>query len=220
MATTGVRSGGSAYEWLRRDIVSAEIAPGAALVETTLAQRYGVSRTPIREALRRLEQDGLVHRGEGRSLRVREHSPEQVLEIYGVRVILEEAAAKDAAMARSELDLTLLTAAHEDMRALDVPDPVAQARSNRLFHQRIRAASRNATLIDLLNRLDEHLHRYPQTTLTYPGRWATVMAEHERLLLAIRDHRSEEAGKIAAAHMTAARDIRLRMYAHGLPQAD
>lgn len=204
-------AGGSVYDWLYRDITSGELAPGAALVETSLAQHYGVSRTPIREALRRLEQDGLAAR-EGRGMRVREHSPEEVLEIYSVRIILEQAAASAAAEHRSELDLRRLTAAHEEMRALAVPDPLAQARTNRVFHQRIRTAGHNATLTDLLDRLDGHLHRYPQTTLTHPGRWETVLDEHTRLLAAITERRAEDAGAIAAAHMTAARDIRLHMY--------
>lgn len=203
---------GSAYERLRDDVLSGAVPPGSALAEAALAERYGVSRTPIREALRRLEQDGLVERA-GRGMRVREHSPDEILEIYEVRIILEEAAARRAAHARSELDLTMLTRAHEQMCALETEEAEPRARANREFHERIRTASHNATLIDLLQRLERHLHRYPQTTLTYPGRWDAVLDEHERLLAAIGDGRADDAAELAAGHMTAARDIRLRMYA-------
>lgn len=202
----------SAYAALRRDIVSGEIAPGEHLVELALAARYGVSRTPIREALRRLEQDGLVERI-GRRLHVRQHRPEEILDIYEVRIILEEAAARSAALRHSALDLSLLTRAHEDMLSISDGDPVRQSRANRTFHERIWAASHSKTLIDLLDRLYIHLDRYPETTLTYPGRWKDVLDDHEQLLAAIREHRADDAARIAAKHMTASRDIRLKMYA-------
>jgi DNA-binding GntR family transcriptional regulator len=202
----------SAYGALRRDIVSGAIAPGEHLAEVALAERYGVSRTPIREALRRLEQDGLVERI-GRRMHVRQHRPEEILDIYEVRIILEEAAARGAALRHTPLDLSLLTRAHEDMVGLPRGDAAEQARTNRVFHQRVWHASHSPTLIDLLDRLNVHLHRYPQTTLTYPGRWDAVLEEHTALLAAIRERRADEAAKIAADHMSAARDVRLRMYA-------
>jgi DNA-binding GntR family transcriptional regulator len=202
----------SAYGALRRDIVSGEIAPGEHLAELALAERYGVSRTPIREALRRLEQDGLVERV-GRRMYVRAHQPEEILDIYEVRIILEEAAARGAALRHTALDLSMLSRAHTDMLAIAESDPVLQARTNRHFHERLWAASHSNTLIDLLDRLHVHLHRYPETTLTYPGRWAEVLAEHTELLAAIQEHRADDAAAIAARHLTAARDIRLKMYA-------
>jgi DNA-binding GntR family transcriptional regulator len=209
---------GSVYAALHREIVSGELPPGSPLVESALASRFGVSRTPVREALRRLEQDGLAQRS-GRGMRVREHSPDKVLEIYEVRVILEEAAARAVALHRTALDLTLLTRAYKEMLELESPDSAARVRANQLFHQRIWTASHSGTLIDLLERLNVHLHAYPETTLVYPGRWETALEEHERLLAAIREQRADDAAKIAAAHMTAARDIRLQIYADRMEEA-
>jgi len=92
------------YERLRDEVVSGQLPEGAPLVEATVATRYGTSRTPVREALRRLEQDGLVERG-ARGLRVRIRGPEEILEIYEVRILLEAAAARHAAVRHTRLDL-------------------------------------------------------------------------------------------------------------------
>lgn len=199
------------YERMREEIVSGELEAGIPLVETALATRYGTSRTPIREALQRLEQDGLVERAD-RGLRVRERSPEEILEIYEVRIILEAAAARAAAKRHTALDLMRLRGGHDNMRTVDSSDPRVTASANRRFHETIWAASHNATLIDMLTRLNSHLTRYPATTLTYPGRWQRVLEEHEQLIAAIEAGDEAKAARIAEEHMTAARDIRLRIY--------
>jgi len=199
------------YERLRQAIVSGEMEPGASLVESAVAARYGISRTPVREALRRLEQDGLVERGD-RGMRVRTRSPEEILEIYEVRIVLEASAARAAAERGSRLDLMRIRHAREEMEAADSGDAAAMAATNRAFHRAIWAASHNGTLVDLLSRLDSHLVRYPATTLTSEGRWPTVLREHAEMLRAIEAGDADKAAHVAGEHMTEARDIRLRMY--------
>ncbi len=202
------------YERMREDIVTGVLGPGAPLVETALAARYGTSRTPVREALRRLEQDALVERGD-RGMRVRSRSPEEILEIYEVRIVLEVSAASTAAVRRTPLDLVRLRQAHRTMQTLAPgSDPAgALADANRRFHETVWASAHNATLVDLLARLHAHLVRYPATTLTHPGRWQAVLAEHELLLAAIDAGDVDRAAAIAEQHMAAARDVRLAMYA-------
>lgn len=207
---------GEVYERMREDIISGVLAPGERLIETNLADRYGTSRTPIREALRRLEQDGLAERS-ARSLRVRVASPEEILEIYDVRIGLEGIAAHSAAEHASELDLARLRSAQEAMRELETGDPPTLARANRQFHETLWRASHNATLVDLLIRLHSHLLRYPETTLSYPGRWQAAIGEHEGLVAAIGDGRASEARRVAEEHMRRARDIRLKLYAVDAP---
>lgn len=209
-ALEGSRAGGrgGVYERLRHDIIAGELAPGTALVELPLAERYGISRTPVREALRRLEHDGLVERHD-RSLRVCATSPEQVLEIYEVRIALEGIAARSAAEKRSTYDLARLRAAVEEMRATDPSDPSAMAAANLRFHEAMWAAGRNATLVELLDRLQAHVARYPETTLSEPGRWETAIAEHDAIVHAITDRDELRAQRLAETHMSAARDIRL-----------
>jgi DNA-binding GntR family transcriptional regulator len=177
-----------------------------------LAAKYKVSRTPVREALRRLEQDGLVDRGP-RGMQVRARSPEEILEIYEVRITLEGAAARAAAERRTDLDLMRMEQIHASMKAASKDDPERLATANRQFHEVIWAMSHNATLIDLLMRLHSHLIRYRETTLTYQGRWDDVLKEHEKLMKAIAAGDRETAGRVAEEHMTAARNVRLQMYA-------
>jgi DNA-binding GntR family transcriptional regulator len=204
----------SVYDRLRSDIVTGVRPSGSALVETALADHYGVSRTPIREALLQLIRDGIVER-DGRGLVVCKRSPEEILEIYETRILLEGFAAQLAAERRSNLDLRRLERINEEMRSID-GNTEHRVRSNRAFHEQLWAATKNRSLIDLLERIHMQLIRYSQTTLNYPGRWDTVIAEHEALLEAIRDQRADDARELAMRHMTAARDIRLELYAHEL----
>jgi DNA-binding GntR family transcriptional regulator len=198
------------YDQLRALILSQEIGPDTMLVETALASRLGVSRTPIREALRRLEQDGLIERT-SRGTRVVERTPEQILEIYELRILLEGQAARAAADRATSLDINRLRAIHEQMLAAPPEDEAARVTLNRLFHEGLWHASHNGTLVEIIDRLIAHLH--PQTTLTFPGRWDTILEEHGELLQAIVEHRADDAAAIATEHMTQAREIRLQLYA-------
>ncbi|MQA10564.1 MAG: FCD domain-containing protein [Pseudonocardiaceae bacterium] len=199
------------YDRLRGEITSGAFQPGAPLVELVLAQRYGTSRTPIREALRRLEQDGLVERGD-RGMRVRPRSPEEILEIYEARIPLESTAAGGAAERRSEFDLVRLRRMASAMAATDPSDPVAMAANNRAVHEAIWTASHNGTIVDLLTRLNNHLARYPATTLAVEGRWAEALREHDEIIEAIANRDRDGASELARKHMTKARDLRLQIY--------
>jgi DNA-binding GntR family transcriptional regulator len=200
------------YQQLREAILDGTFAGDTPLTELSLAAKYKVSRTPVREALRRLEQDALVERGP-RGMQVRARSPEEILEIYEVRTTLEAAAARAAAERRTDLDLLRMEQLHASMIAASKDDPDRLATANRRFHEAIWATSHNATLVDLLMRLNSHLSRYRETTLTYPHRLDAVLKEHEQLLEAIRTGDRESAGRIAEEHMIAARNVRLQMYA-------
>lgn len=199
------------YERLRGEIVDGTFDAGANLVELALAERYGTSRTPIREALRRLEQDGLVERGD-RGMRVRTRSPEEILEIYEVRIALEATAASAAAARYSDFDLIRIHKAQSAMDAVSTEDPPAMAAANRAVHEAIWAASHNGTVVDLLTRLNNHLTRYPATTLKSAGRWQEALSEHHALIEAIESRDAALAGALARTHMTKARDLRLQIY--------
>lgn len=199
------------YERLRGEVVAGTFDAGAPLVELTLAERYGTSRTPVREALRRLEQDGLVERGE-RGMRVRTRSPEEILEIYEARIALEATAASGAAQRHTEVDLIRLQRAQAAMREAPESDPDAVAAANRAVHEAIWAASHNGTVVDLLTRLNNHLTRYPATTLAVPGRCAEALGEHDAIIEAVEERAAERAHDLAREHMTKARNLRLRIY--------
>ncbi|MEU6711378.1 GntR family transcriptional regulator [Nonomuraea sp. NPDC046802] len=199
------------YDRLRAEIVDGTLTPGAALVEITLAERYGTSRTPVREALRRLQQDGLVERAD-RGMRVRTRSPEEILEIYEARIALEATAAAGAAQRRTDFDLVRLSRAQKAMTATPTSDPAAMAEANRAVHEAIWAASHNGTIVDLLTRLNSHLTRYPWTTLSMPGRWEEAIAEHAQIIDAIEKRDADRAYELAREHMAKARELRLRIY--------
>lgn len=201
----------SPYELIKRAIMSGELLPGENLVELTLAEWCKVSRTPVREALTRLEQDGLVQRVD-RGLVVRESSPDEILDIYDTRIVLESRAAAVAAERRTMIDLAAMHRTGDRVHQSDDDDPGEVAERNRDFHRTIWRASHNAPLIDLLERLNMHLGRYPATTLVYPGRAATSKLEHADLVDAIEARDIERAAEVATRHFTAARDIRLKLW--------
>lgn len=201
----------SVYERIRTDVIVGKFAPGTPLIETSLARDYGISRTPIREALLRLEHDGLVERG-ARGLSVRASSPQEILDIYEARITLEAAAARAAAGRRTELDLVRLKGVHEAMMAVNEDDSASKAETNHTFHEAIWDASHNPTLVDLLFRLNVHLLRYPTTTLADKERWKDVLAEHAELIAAIESRDEKLAFDLAEHHMVGARQVRLRMY--------
>jgi DNA-binding GntR family transcriptional regulator len=198
------------YDMLKSAILRGELKPGTPLVETTLAAWCQVSRTPVREALTRLEQDGLVERSD-RGLIVRRRSPEEILDIYETRIALEATAGRIAAERRTDHDLRVLrkiidhshNVTGDDERKVDL---------NRQFHRAVWHASHNEPLLDLLERLNLHLLRYPATTLSYPNRWEEAKREHIALVGAIEARDGGQAYDIAHAHFTKARDIRLRLW--------
>lgn len=202
----------SVYEEIRTWILSTTAITSDMLVERTLAQMFGVSRTPIREALQRLEQDGLIERV-GQRLRITVRTPEQILEIYDARIVLEASAARGAALRRTELDLVRLQAVHEEMSRL-TPEQSGQRRAfNQRFHDCIWMASHNAAVLDVLRRLVMHERREERPTIALPGRWEHILGAHQELIEAIRAQRPEEAERIAAEHMTAARAAFMQEFA-------
>lgn len=208
-ADTGPRK--SAYQRMKEAILALEHLPGEPLVETELARRYGISRTPVREALYRLEHDGLVQRSEN-GLIVRNRSPEEILDLYVVWIALEATAAEVACVRRSDVDLVRIRGRQKTFEASRDDTPAVKASTNRAFHHAIWRATHNESLQDLLERLDLHLGRYPETTLEHPGRWETSVAEHRELIDAIAARDGDTAATIARRHLTAARDIRLEMW--------
>jgi DNA-binding GntR family transcriptional regulator len=206
----------SAYERLKQAIITGELEPGAHLVETALARWCEVSRTPVREALTRLEQDGLVQHGP-RGLVVRERSPEEILDIYETRIVLEATAARLAAQRATALDRVRLGHALGLADDVDADDPSALSRANRELHRVIWQSTHNESLIDLLERLDLHLVRFPETTLAFPGRWEEAIAQHREIVAAIAAGDSELASRLATEHFTAAREIRLRLWGQSSP---
>lgn len=202
---------GSVYDELRSRIVSGALQPGEPLVEGVLAKEFGVSRSPVREALGQLAYEGLLERHD-RALRVRVLRPQDVLDLYEVRIALERAAARAAAERRTDLDLRRLTGTVEAMRDLD--DQAVDQRPGlaHALHFDIWQASHNPTLIDTLQSVHIRVMALSTTTLHHARRWARFRGESDDIVAAIADRDVQRAGEVAETQMTGARDFRIELY--------
>ncbi|TQM11287.1 GntR family transcriptional regulator [Pseudonocardia kunmingensis] len=197
---------------ISEDLLTGRLTAEDRLSEHALSERYGVSRTPVREALVRLEQDGLIER-RGTTARLRERSAEEINDIYRARTWLERAIAEDAAQRCGELDLLRMQDALDAEDRLDpaTATPEELMAANRAFHDALALAAHNAALQDLQDRLTMQVARLPATTLSAPGRWATAHQQHEEILVHVRAGDAAAAGEMARRHMADARDIRLAL---------
>ena len=138
-----------AYSLILSSIDNGQFRPGDRLVESELAERFGVSRTPVREALQRLETQAMLKR-DGRSLIVATLDHNQLAELYIVRAELEALAARLAARHATPEEIRVLAGmVDEDVSVID--DPQALARANRRFHHQIHLASHNRYLVQQLD---------------------------------------------------------------------
>lgn len=207
---SGRIDGDTIFRVLRDEILAGEYAPGTRLREVSLSERFGVSRTPVREALGRLQNERLLKRAT-RGLQIPQVDPQEVIQIYDLRVMLEEEAAQLAAEGRSTADVMRLEALVERDRGLVEPPDHARIKSNLEFHSAIWAASHNRILEDLLDRLSTHLIHAPRSTLSVGNRWEDALNEHAALVEAIAEQRHEDARCIARNHMETARSLRLQL---------
>jgi len=209
---------GDVHELLQNDIVNGVFSPGDPLVEVALAERYDVSRTPVREALRKLQADGLVEQF-ARGYRVTLHSPQDILDLYDVRIALEQVAARSAAERSTAFDLARLKQAQRTLSdavaagsAVSVSSALTHA-----FHEALWEATHNKTLIGSLQSLERRITAFSSSTLNHPGRGDEMVAEHEKIIDAISAGDGLLAGQAAAEHMSRSRDIRLQLYTGTLP---
>lgn len=195
---------------LQDDIVLGALKPGAKLGEAELARRYGVSRGPLREAIRRLESRKLVERVPHVGARVTRLQVDDLIEIYRVREALEGMAARLAAehMTRSEvLALHDLLSQHEQQQDLREDIAYFQREGDLDFHYRIILGSHNQTLIDLLIGELYHLVRmYRYQFSTVSNRPQKALAEHRRIIEAIEGGDGEMAELLMRRHISRARE--------------
>jgi DNA-binding GntR family transcriptional regulator len=184
---------------------------GTVITEVGLAADFGVSRTPAREAIQRLLAEGLFER-HGRSVRVTVLRPEEVLDIYEVRIALEGVAGRAAAERRTTLDLGRLHQCVEIMRNLDPDREEQRSRLAHAFHFALWEAAHNRVLVDALSLLQRRVDGLTRTTVTYPGRWEALIDEAAQLVKVIEAREVELAGKMAMLQMERSRDIRVKLY--------
>ena len=187
---------------LRQAIRDGLLPPGERLMEIPLAEELGVSRTPIREAIRILEQEGLVVMIPRRGTYVADMSLKDVTEVFELRSILEELAAELAAERITNEEIEAL-----EQHLVEIGnymnennlDKVVQA--DILFHEILYKASRNDRLVEMINNLREQTLRFRTLSMSQTGRLAKTWDEHRQLVEAISDRDVERARQIARIHM-------------------
>ncbi|WP_435142017.1 GntR family transcriptional regulator [Pseudopelagicola sp. nBUS_19] len=182
--------------------------PGDRLVESDLAEQFGVSRTPIREALQRLETQSLLAR-DGRSLIVSSLDHNQMAELYVVRTELEGLAARLASRhATSEEGRVLQDMVDHDRKLVN--DPSALARSNRRFHKQIHLASHNRYLVQQLDLVHRSMALMATTSIAVEGRGINTLVEHQAIVDAISSRDEDGAYNALRDHISQAFVTRLK----------
>ncbi|MDK3075722.1 GntR family transcriptional regulator [Sedimentitalea sp. JM2-8] len=201
-----------AYSMILEAIDMGIYKPGDRLVESDLADRFGVSRTPIREALQRLETQSLLAR-DGRSLIVASLDHNQMAELYVVRRELEGLAARLAARHANEEEIAVLRSMVAADDAL-VNDPPALARANRRFHKQIHLASHNRYLVQQLDLVHRTMALMSTTSLAAQGRGEIAQSEHDGIVSAIEARNEAGAEKALQDHISVAFMTRLKQDAN------
>lgn len=190
------------FNTLRRAILKGELKPGERLMEIALAERLGVSRTPIREAMRKLELEGLVVMIPRRGAQVANITEKDLNDVLEVRIALEKMAIEKACELITEEQLEELNnAAKEFEKAIDEENVVKLAEVDVAFHDIIYKASGNVRLNQVLNNLKEQIYRYRVEYLKDEDTRNDLITEHEHIYNAIKERDAEKAMEITFQHI-------------------
>ncbi len=201
-----------AYTLILEAIDAGVYRPGDRLVESELADQLGVSRTPVREALQRLETQTMLTR-DGRSLIVATLDHNQLAELYVVRAELEALAARLAARHATDEEVRVLKSMVADDRALVGGDPRVLSRANKRFHKQIHLASHNRFLVQQLDLVHRGMALMANTSFAAVGRDAVALDEHDQIVTAIAVHDGDAAAHALRTHISSAYETRLRIEA-------
>jgi DNA-binding GntR family transcriptional regulator len=183
-------------------ISSGELAPGTTLDEQQLADRYGASRTPVREALRQLATSGMVEVRPRRGVIVRHVTADEVMDMFETMAELEAVCVRLATYRITPLERSRLLRIHEASQAAVEQDDVdAYDALNRDFHEAIYRAAHNDFLADQAIAVRTRLNAFRRMQLRQARRLASSRAEHDAVMQAIAEGNGEEAGRRMRAHM-------------------
>lgn len=193
------------FETLREAILNGTLKPGQRLMETQLAAEMGVSRTPIREAIRKLELEGLVVMIPRRGTYVASMSRKDIVETFEIRTALEALAVKLAVQRITSEELA-------EMRRICtvMEQAIAEKNLNRVveldeaFHDIIFSASRNDRLAQIISLMREQIKRFRRATLSQENRQRLILGEHIEIMQAISDGNSSLAHELVVEHITKA----------------
>jgi DNA-binding GntR family transcriptional regulator len=205
----GLPRGETAYRYIRSAIQGGQFKPGERLREYELAEQIGLSRTPIREALSRLETEGLISHDATRGVVVAELDYSMVTELYYMREVLEGTAARLVAQHASDVEISILDdLCHQYEAALG--DEAALTASNRRFHDTLYRCSHNRYLLNMVTVLHDALSLLGGTTLSDPERAAETLREHRTVVAAIRARDADAAEQALRTHIRMAQKTRMQ----------
>jgi len=205
------------YDALHEAIQEGRLKPGQRVREIEIGDWLKVSRTPVREALRRLQSEGIIEPKEG-GLAVTSFDMRAVAELYDVRQTLEGAAAALAASGADSTELTLLQSMLDAQRQCPT-DARAQARLNKNFHEQLYRAAHNRFLLKALQAQRDALVLLGPTTLMTPDRIAAAYAEHSEIVAAIVARDPKRAEAAAREHIRAGYESRVQAMAEQLQES-
>lgn len=190
------------FKTLRQGILTGELKPGERLMEIHLANRLGVSRTPIREAIRKLELEGLVTMVPRRGAEVAQISEKNLKDVLEVRRALDVLAVELACDRITKEELEKLKEAKEEfVRLTQTKDTSLISKSDEAFHDIITRSTRNDRLIQLVSNLSEQMYRYRFEYIKDSNYHSRLIKEHEDIFRAIFEHDKEAAAKAATLHI-------------------
>ncbi len=202
------------FNTLRQAILKGELAPGERLMEIALANRLGVSRTPVREAIRKLELEGLVLMIPRKGAEVACISEKTLRDVLEVRRTLESLAVELACQRITDDQLHQLIQANEDFKeSFASNDPIFIAQRDEAFHDVIYAATDNQKLVQMMNGLREQIYRFRLEYIKYESKRLDLVTEHNGIIEALRRRKLSDAKARMRYHierqeMTIAESIR------------
>ena len=191
------------FNTLRQAILRGELKPGERLMEVQLANKLGVSRTPIREAIRKLELEGLVLMIPRKGAEVADITEKSLMDVLEVRKALEELAVQLCCDKITGKEIEELHRAADDFRRiLKTSDDVTEiAEADVRFHDIIYLATGNQKLIQILNNLREQMYRYRVECIKRKESHPILIAEHEEIIRRIENKEKKEAADIVCRHI-------------------
>lgn len=191
------------FKTIRKSILKGELSPGDRLMEIQLAKKLGVSRTPIREAIRKLELEGLVVMIPRKGAVVAGITEKSLRDVLEVRRALEELAITLACVRMSDAEIEELKKAEEDFqRAIEKAEPILIAGADEKFHDIIFNGTKNEKLVLMLNNLRENMYRYRLEYVKNPEQWKLLLEEHDEMFAAIQSRDIDNAKLVIGAHIS------------------
>jgi len=208
----GLPSSELVYRRLKEQIITGDMAPGSRLIELNIAADFGVSRTPVREALKRLAAENLVLADPARGMIVHAPDAREIEDVFVVREALDGLAARLAAHRITPSELARLRLIVDTMREAIRGDRREQILiSNQRFHDVIYSAAGNPMLARVASDLRDFVRRFTTLPFASPDRVEHVLTEHEAILAALQAHDPETAQAASNKHLDAAREYLVRM---------